>query len=87
MNFRNICLLPFLLLCALPLSAQRESVTGRIIDSESREAMVKATVQLYRIRNNKDTTFVGGAFSNERGAFQFNNVSSGTYFLNVTYLG
>ena len=87
MNLRFQVLLTVLLLCVLNASAQRESVSGRIIDKENKEALPKATVQLYRIRNQKDTTFVGGTISNERGAFAFNSVSAGNYVLKVSFLG
>ena len=80
-----------LLLSALPSFAQENSLSGRVIDAQSREAMSKATLQLYSIetkRNGKvDTTFVGGTFSDDRGAFSFNNVSAGTYMLKATFLG
>ena len=87
MNLRFQVLLTVLLLCVLNASAQRESVSGRIIDKENKETLPKATVQLYRIRNQKDTTFVGGTISNERGAFAFNSVSAGNYVLKVSFLG
>ena len=87
MNLRFQVLLTTLLLCVLHANAQRESISGRIIDKETKAAMPKATLQLYRIRNQKDTTFVGGTISNERGAFAFNNVSAGSYVLKVSFLG
>jgi hypothetical protein len=87
MNLRYLTLLSTLLLCVLHISAQQESVSGRIIDKESKEALSKATLQLYKIGNKKDTTFVGGALSNERGAFSFNNVSTGNYLLKISFLG
>ena len=78
------------LLSALPSFAQN-ALSGRVIDAQSREAMSKATLQLYSIdkkRNGKiDTTFVGGTFSDDRGAFSFSNVSTGTYLLKATFLG
>ena len=77
----------FVSICVLPVAAQQqESVSGRLIDGENGEAMVRATVQLYRL-NGKDTTFVTGVFSNTTGNFSINNVRSGIYLLKATYLG
>ena len=87
MNLRYLTLLSVFFLSVLSANAQQESVSGRVIDKENREALAKATVQLYKIGNKKDTTFVGGTLSNERGAFSFNNVSAGSYLLKVTFLG
>ena len=69
----------------LSATAQR-SVSGRIIDGETDEALAKTTLQLYRLVNN-DTTFVGGALSNDRGDFAFTNVSNGNYLLKISYVG
>lgn len=77
----------FVSICVLPVAAQQqESVSGRLVDGENGEAMVRATVQLYRL-NGKDTTFVTGVFSNTTGNFSINNVRNGNYLLKATYLG
>ena len=65
---------------------QQETVSGHLVDAESGEAMVRATVQLYRL-NGKDTTFVTGVFSNANGNFSINSVRNGSYLLKATYLG
>ena len=71
--------------------AQRAGLTGRVIDSESREAMAKTTMQLFRIEQKRnreaDTVFVGGTLTDAQGAFSFTGVGTGTYVLKVTYLG
>ena len=77
-------IIAFLSMC-LSATAQR-SVSGRIIDGETDEALAKTTLQLYRLVNN-DTTFVGGALSNDRGDFAFTNVSNGNYLLKISYVG
>ena len=87
MNLRFFTLLSLICLCVLHVNAQTDNVSGRVIDKETKEALAKATLQLYRIGNKKDTTFVGGTLSNDRGAFSFNNVSAGTYMLKITFLG
>ena len=73
-------------LTSLPVFAQQETLSGRVVDSENGEALVRATVQLYRI-NGKDTTFVTGVFSNASGNFSINSVRNGNYLLKATYLG
>ena len=88
---RYIILLAMLLLSISQIHAQRDVITGRIVDKDTGEPMVRATLQLYKIatrRNAKaDTTFVGGALSNERGTFTITDVKSGSYFLKATFLG
>ena len=79
-------LLILLLLCTLPVAAQRESVSGRIMDGDNSTPLAKSTLQLFRL-GKSDTTFVAGTFSDEQGHFAFRNVRSGTYLLKVTYLG
>ena len=75
-----------LLINVLPLAAQQQALTGRVIDGESREALVKATLQLYRV-GRTDTTFLKGAFSDQQGRFTISGVGRGTYQLRVSYLG
>ena len=89
---RNIVLLMTLFMGILSVIAQNtNSVSGRVIDKQSKEAMEKSTLQLYQVttaRNGvKDTTFIGGTFSNDMGYFTFNSVKKGNYLLKVSYLG
>ena len=80
-------LLPLmLLLSAVPLSAQQQSLSGRVIDAESREAMVKTTLQLYKV-GRRDTTFVNGTYSDQHGRFTFSGIGEGNYLLRISYLG
>ena len=89
---RNIVLLMTLFMGMLSVIAQNtNSVSGRVIDKQSKEAMEKSTLQLYQVttaRNGvKDTTFISGTFSNDMGYFTFNSVKKGNYLLKVSYLG
>ena len=90
MDFRRY-LLSLLMLLALQASAQRDAISGHIIDEENKTPLEKATLQLYKItlkkNNANDTTFVGGTLSDKRGAFVFNNVSAGPHILKISYLG
>ena len=91
MNHRLFTLSFVLLMSVLHVCAQNEVVYGRVIDKENREAMEKATLQLYSLRNNRnngtDTTFVTGVISDSQGKFSFNAVRAGNYLLKATYLG
>ncbi|MCH5311942.1 MAG: outer membrane beta-barrel protein [Prevotella sp.] len=83
---RHIATCFLLLLTSFNAAAQQASLTGRTIDAESREALINATVQLYKI-GKRDTTFIGGALSNQNGNFSFSNVGQGTFLLRFSYLG
>ena len=55
------------------------------MDSDTNEPLTRATAQLYRI--GRDTTFVGGTFSDAQGHFAFNNGGTGSYLLRISFLG
>ena len=85
LNYFAILLL-MLLLRGLPVAAQQNTVSGRVVDSETKEALQKTTLQLYKI-GGKDTTFVTGAFADARGNFTLSGVSTGNYLLKFSFLG
>ena len=83
------CCFVFILFFLGMLSAAAQtaaSLTGRMVDAETKEALPKTTLQLYKI-NKKDTTFVTGTYSDARGAFAFSGVGQGSYLLKASYLG
>ena len=84
-NLRSGLLFIFCCVAVLRMSAQTPSLTGRVTDGETNEALIKATVQLYRL--GKDTTFVAGTYSDAQGAFQFNTNRTGQYLLRISFLG
>ena len=79
-------LLLMLLLGVLPVAAQQNTVSGRVVDGETKEALEKTTLQLYRI-GRRDTTFVTGTFTDGRGNFTLSGVSNGSYLLKFSFLG
>ena len=83
---RYVFLMLIFLLGVLHAAAQGGLLSGRIIDGESREALPRATVQLYKI-GNADTTFVSGTYTDTRGAFALNGVGQGSYLVKATFLG
>ena len=60
------------------------NIAGAIVEEQSGEAAIYATVMLYR---QADTTLVKGDFSDENGAFRFESLENDTYFLQVTQVG
>ena len=79
-------LLLMLLLRGLPVAAQQNTVSGRVVDAETKEALEKTTLQLYRI-GRRDTTFVTGTFTDARGNFTISGVNNGNYLLKFSFLG
>ena len=78
-----------LLVCCfglLTVSAQTPSVTGRVTDADTDEALIRATAQLYRI-GRRDTTFVGGTFTDAQGHFSLNTNREGSFLLRISYIG
>ena len=69
----------------LLMSAQTPTLTGRVTDADTNEALTRATAQLYRI--GKDTTFVSGTYSDAQGNFSFNTNRTGNYLLRISFLG
>ena len=76
----------FMLLLATMTSAHAQSrenltVSGHITDVDEKEPIEHATVQLFRV---KDSTFVGGTLTDQRGNFSVEAPSNGTYRLRVS---
>ena len=86
MTNRTTLLFLFCCLAVLRITAQTSVLSGRVVDAETNEALSRATSQLYRIGRG-DTTFVGGAYSNEQGYFSLHAASTGSYLLRISFLG
>ena len=89
-GYGNIVLLLFFLMGAFPAVAQNEALSGRVVEKGTKNAMDKATIQLYKIngtQNKSDTVFIGGTLSDAQGRFAFQTVGFGSYLLKVSYLG
>ena len=88
--YRFVLFLLLSLSTALSAGAQNPTLTGRVVDAESGEALTKATVQLYSLHTRPqktDTTFVSGTFTDAQGRFTFGSVRAGTFLLRLSYLG
>lgn len=76
-----------LLLVVLPLyafSQQPVSISGRILDKTSQEALPFATVTLHPVDSD---TILAGSITDENGRFQLSGVFSGNYNLHCSLLG
>ncbi len=87
-NLQFLITLLALCLLSLDVTAQEENerltISGRLIDSDLKEPMVQATVQLFTAA---DSTFVGGSLSDEKGNFSVEAPSNGTYRIKITSIG
>ncbi|MBQ8463476.1 MAG: TonB-dependent receptor [Prevotella sp.] len=81
-----LILLTMLLLCLHHALAQKDALSGRVVDKDTGLAMDKSTLQLYRL-SGRDTVFVAGMLSDAQGRFVFRSVRSGQYLLKASYLG
>lgn len=60
------------------------AITGKVIEADTKEAVIQATVQLLSL---PDSTFVTGASTLGKGTFTLPKVAAGRYVLQVTYVG
>lgn len=81
----------FLLLFAIAIltfanaAAQKKTtVTGRVLDSESAEALSYATVQILKADT---TSMIAGGATNLNGYYNVKNVPAGQYVMKVSYIG
>ena len=63
--------------------AQKREISGFLVDSESKEPLSLATVQLLKM----DSTFISGALSNDSGKFVIKAPANERYLLKVTSVG
>ena len=83
---RIATLLAFLATSATALFAQNLSVKGTVYDFDSAEPLYPANVSIYQI-SGTDSTFIGGASTEEDGTFVVSNLKAGNYVAHVTFIG
>ena len=85
---RNFLLILFLGVTLLQTQAQsprsNPTISGRLTDIDSKESMDQATIQLFWMR---DSSFVGGTISNEKGIFSLEAPSNGIFRLKISSVG
>ncbi|SDN03895.1 outer membrane beta-barrel family protein [Siphonobacter aquaeclarae] len=84
---KAIYLLPAIVLCSVNVSwgqSARVELSGQIKDAADQADLPFANVVLLK---DKDSTFVAGTVTNEKGRYSLPAVPSGKYLLRVTYSG
>ena len=78
--------LVLMLLCTLSIFAQNKviSVSGRVVESDSKESAAQATVQLLSL---PDSAYAAGIASSNKGWFTLPKVKAGKYLLKISYIG
>ena len=78
--------LVLLLLGTFSIFAQNKVITvsGRVVESDSKEPAAQATVQLLSL---PDSAYAAGIASNNQGWFTLPKVKAGKYLLKVSYIG
>lgn len=72
-----------LVVSALTASAQECRLTGSVIDKDTKEKMEQTTVQLLR----KDSSYVAGTVTDDRGEFALKVDRKGAYILKISSVG
>ncbi|MDY3897547.1 MAG: TonB-dependent receptor [Prevotella sp.] len=80
---KKILFLALMAVMAMTAMAQNRTITGRLVDKETKEPMVQTTVQLLTA----DSTFVTGGVTNEKGEFSIAAPKSGAYLLKISSIG
>ncbi len=83
---RIAILLAFLATSATALLAQNLSVKGTVYDFDSGDVLSPAAVQIYQIAGT-DSTYIGGASTDDDGVFVVNNLSAGNFRAKFTFIG
>jgi len=81
---KTLAITLLLVLQALPLMAQKYTISGTILEKDTKEAVMQASIQLLTA---PDSTYVNGVVSNKQGNFSLPPVNGGQYILKVSYIG
>jgi len=81
---RFCCLFLLLLFSFIAFAQKNATVSGRVLDSESAEALSYSTVQIMKPDS---TSMIGGGVTNLNGYYTIKNVPVGTYVMKVSYIG
>lgn len=86
MEKKVYCIICALVLSAwvMDISAQKTHIIGRVLDSQSADPLMRATVQLLKADT---TSLVTGAVTSNVGGFDVKNVVPGKYVAKVSYVG
>lgn len=81
----------FLVMClvfsaVLSASAQGMKISGSLVDRDTKEGVMLATVQMYEVKG-ADSTYVDGVLTDDKGFFTISVQAQGTYKLKFTSVG
>ena len=79
---RFLLTMAVMLTAALSMQAQR-TVSGTVVDSDEKEAVIQATVALLK----KDSTLAANAVTSATGQFSMTAPADGAYLVRITYVG
>ena len=82
-NMKKIGMLTWFCLMSAILFAQERKISGTLVDRDTKEGVVQATVQLLK----PDSTFVTGTLSNDDGVFSLQAPSNGQFIMKVSSVG
>lgn len=68
----------------IDLNDLKTSITGKVLDATDQSPVAYATVSLYDLSTN---SVVNGTITNDDGSFEIENVSNGTYRVEVSFIG
>lgn len=80
---KKTLLLTVLLLTTIVVNAQDRFIRGTVVDRDTQEPMMQTTVQLLKT----DSTYVGGAITDEKGLFRITAPADGKYLLKISNVG
>lgn len=80
---KKTLLLTVLLLATIVVNAQDRFIRGTVVDRDTQEPMMQTTVQLLKT----DSTYVGGAITDEKGLFRITAPTDGKYLLKISNVG
>lgn len=76
-------MLAFMTVAAICAMGQKREISGTILDRQSKDVVTMVTVQLLK----RDSTFVGGSLSDDKGRFSIKAPSNGQYILKLSSVG
>lgn len=82
--FSMLVLIMFQASIVMAQTNNKYSIKGSIIDKETGEPVVGATVQLLSL---PDSSFVSGAAANDMGSFTFQKINKAKYAIKISYIG
>ena len=83
---RIFTLLTFVAMSVTAMYAQNLSVKGTVYDFDSADPMPSANVSIIQIAGT-DSTFIGGAATEDDGSFVVGNLKAGNYVARVSFTG